>query len=119
MPIPPEDLADIARRCAAKVDIPAQPDRLPSFSEVEEQCEAEYEQLLEALLEDEVFAPVDLAHQEALVEQITEALPPDRRDIIEELVDNQARHVWLQQEGAYQLGLAVGLRLRQRTGKIH
>ena len=118
MPIPPEDLAEFARRCAEKVEVPVQPDRLPSFSEVEEQCEEEYEQLLEALLEDEVFAPVDLAHQEALVEQITAALGPDQRHLIEELVDNQARHVWLQQEGAYQLGLAVGLRLRQGR-KVH
>lgn len=119
MPVPPDDLADIARRCAAKVDVPARPDRLPSFSEVEEQCEEEYEQLLEVLLEDEVFAPVDLAHQESLVEQILEALAPDKRHLVEELVDNQARHVWLQQEGAYQLGLAVGLRLRRNDNNVH
>lgn len=119
MPVPPEDLFAIARRCAEKIEPPAQRDRLPSFSEVEEQCEAEYEQLLEALLEDEVFAPVDLAHQETLVELIADALPPDKRELVEELVDNQARHVWLQQEGAYQLGLAVGLRLRRRESKLH
>ena len=119
MPVPPDDLADIARRCAAKVDVPSQPDRLPSFSEVEEQCEEEYERLLEALLDDEVFAPVDLAYQETLVEQIRDALPPDMRHTVEELVDNHARHVWLHQEGAYQLGLAVGVRLRQGDGKVH
>ena len=31
--------------------------------------------------------------------------------MIVELADNHARHVWLQQEGAYHLGLAVGKRL--------
>ena len=34
--------------------------------------------------------------------------------MIVELADNHARHVWLQQEGAYHVGLAVGHRLRTR-----
>ncbi len=35
--------------------------------------------------------------------------------LIVELADNHARHVWLQQEGAYHVGLAVGHRLRLRS----
>ena len=31
--------------------------------------------------------------------------------LVDELVDNQAAQVWLQQEGAFHLGVAVGLRL--------
>jgi hypothetical protein len=32
---------------------------------------------------------------------------------VESLIDNQAAQVWLQQEGAFHLGMAVGLRLAQ------
>ena len=71
----------------------------------------EYENLLQAIHEDELFAPVDIQRQEQLVELIASALPEDKRMLIVELADNHARHVWLQQEGAYQLGLAVGRRL--------
>ena len=46
--------------------------------------------------------------------QIAAALPEDKRALIVELADNHARHVWLQQEAAYHLGLAVGRRLRLR-----
>ena len=35
-----------------------------------------------------------------------------KREFVVELADNHARHVWLQQEGAYHLGLAVGRWLR-------
>jgi hypothetical protein len=34
--------------------------------------------------------------------------------MIVELADNHARHVWLQQEGAYHFGLAVGRKLKLR-----
>ena len=88
---------------------------VPSFSDAEDQCEAEYEDLLQAIHEDELFAPVDIQRQEQLVEQIAAALPEAKRTLIVELADNHARHVWLQQEGAYHLGLAVGRRLRLRT----
>ena len=69
--------------------------------------------LLNAIHEDEVFAPVDIQRQEQLVEQIAAALPEAARTLIVELADNHARHVWMQQEGAYHLGLAVGRRLRR------
>jgi len=34
-------------------------------------------------------------------------------------VDNQSRHVWLQQEAAFHLGLAVGLRLAELGRGTH
>ena len=77
---------------------------IPSFSDAEEQCESEYENLLQAIHEDELFAPVDISRQEQLVEQIASALPQDKRTLIVELA-----------EGAYHLGLAVGRRLRKLT----
>ena len=107
-----DELIELADRCAQKLEIDRKMRYVPSFSDVEEQCEDEYETLLEAIHEDELFAPVDIARQEALVEQIASALPEDKRMLIVELADNHARHVWLQQEGAYHLGLAVGRRLK-------
>jgi hypothetical protein len=110
-----EELLELAERCAAKLDLGGRLRHLPSFSDAEDQCEAEYEELLQAIHEDDLFAPVDIQRQEQLVEQIAAALPEASRTLIVELADNHARHVWLQQEGAYHLGLAVGRRLRLRT----
>ena len=109
-----EELLELATRCAAKLESEGYLRHVPSFSDVEEQCEAEYEELLQAIHEDELFAPVDIQRQEQLVEHIASALPEDKRALIVELADNHARHVWLQQEGAYHLGLAVGQRIRKR-----
>ena len=109
-----EELLELADRCAQKVDLEGKLRHVPSFSDAEEQCEDEYEALLEAIHEDELFAPVDIQRQEMLVEQIAAALPEEKRTMIVELADNHARHIWLQQEGAYHLGLAVGRRLRLR-----
>ena len=106
-----EELLELAERCAQKVDLEGKLRHVPSFSDAEEQCEDEYEALLEAIHEDELFAPVDIQRQETLVEQIAAALPEEKRVMIVELADNHARHIWLQQEGAYHLGLAVGRRL--------
>jgi hypothetical protein len=110
-----EELLELAERCAAKLELDGKLRHVPSFSDAEDQCEAEYEDLLQAIHEDELFAPVDVQRQEQLVEQIAAALPEASRALIVELADNHARHVWLQQEGAYHLGLAVGRRLRVRT----
>src|SRR5688572_3878055 len=107
-----EELLELANRCAAKLELDGTRRHVPSFSDAEEQCEDEYETLLQAIHEDELFAPVDIQRQEQLVEQIAAALPEDLRTLIVELADNHARHVWLQQEGAYHVGLAVGHRLR-------
>src|SRR5687768_3562116 len=112
-----DDLFELAERCAAKLELDGKLRSVPSFSDAEEQCEEEYEQLLQALHEDELFAPVDIQRQEELVEQIAAALPEEKRMLIVELADNHARHVWLQQEGAYHLGLAVGRKLRLKQPK--
>ncbi len=41
------------------------------------------------------------------------ALPEHLQRLVDELVDNQAAQVWLQQEGAFHLGVAIGLRIAQ------
>ena len=109
-----DELIELADQCAAKLELDGALRHVPSFSDAEEQCEDEYEDLLQAIHEDELFAPVDIQRQEQLVEQIAAALPEAQRMLIVELADNHARHVWLQQEGAYHMGLAVGRRLRTR-----
>jgi hypothetical protein len=109
-----DELIELAERCAAKLELDGPLRHVPSFSDTEEQCEDEYEELLQVIHEDEVFEPVDLRRQEELVEAIAAALPEDQRMLIVELADNHARHVWLQQEGAYHVGMAVGRRLRLR-----
>lgn len=107
-----EELLELAERCAEKLELDGKARHIPSFSDAEEQCEDQYEDLLQAIHEDELFAPVDIQRQEELVEQIAAALPEDKRTLIVELADNHARHVWLQQEGAYHMGVAVGRKLR-------
>jgi hypothetical protein len=107
-----DELLELADRCASKLEIDGKMRHVPSFSDAEDQCEEEYDQLLQVIHDDELFSPVDIERQESLVEQIAAALPEDKRTLIVELADNHARHVWLQQEGAYHLGLAVGRRLR-------
>jgi hypothetical protein len=108
-----DELLELANLCAAKLEDEGYLRHVPSFSDAEEQCETEYEDLLQAIHEDELFAPVDVQRQEQLVEQIAAALPEAARTLIVELADNHARHVWLQQEGAYHFGLAVGRRLKR------
>ena len=102
----------LAGDAAARVNLPRRR-RYPSFAEVEEQCPDEYEELLALLHEDEIFAPADLDRQEEVVRTVQVALPEHLQRLIDELVDNQAAQVWLQQEGAFHLGVAVGLRLAQ------
>ena len=104
------ELLELAKACAARVDLPANLSRYPSFSEVEEQCEAEYEELLGVMHEDEVFEPVDLERQQRIVDELGAELTEDQKALLDELTDNYARHTWLQQEGAYYVGLALGLR---------
>ena len=108
-----EELLELADRCADKLDVGGKARHVPSFSDAEDQCEAEYEGLLDAIHDDELFTPVDIQRQEQLIEQIAAALPEAKRALIVELADNHARHVWMQQEGAYHLGLAVGRRLKR------
>jgi hypothetical protein len=110
-----DDVMQLAEACAARVSLPRRARRYPSFAEVEEQCADEYEDLLGLLHEDDVFAPADLERQEELVRTVQIALPEHLQKLIDELVDNQAAQVWLQQEGAFHLGVAIGLRLAKLT----
>lgn len=106
-----DDVMQLAADCAAKVTLPRRNRRYPSFAEVEEQCAEEYEELLEYLHEDEIFAPANLERQEEVVRTVHVALPAHLQALVDELIDNQAAQVWLQQEGAFHLGVAIGLRL--------
>jgi hypothetical protein len=108
-----EELLAAARAAAARIDLSTDLRFAPTFALVEEVCGDEYEQLLQLLHEDEVFAPVDLERQERLVEEIKDALTDEEQELVDDLVDNQSRHVWLQQEAAFHMGLAVGLRLAE------
>ena len=108
-----DELMRLARACANRITPPRKSRQFPSFSEVEEQCEEEYEELLGVLHDDEVYRSADLAVQEQLVESIRAALPEIRHVLLEDLVENQAAQIWLQQEGAFHLGMAVGMRLAE------
>ena len=112
-----DDLMDIARAGAERIDMPDKGVRYPSFSDIEEQCAAEYDELLEALHEDELFAPADVQRQEEIVQRLKEIVGESDHELIEELVDNLARQIWLNQEAAFHLGMAVGLRLAE--GRRH
>ena len=112
-----DDLMDLARAGAERIDMPDNRVRYPSFSDVEEQCAAEYDELLNALHDDELFAPADVQRQEEIVQRLKELVDESDYGLIEELVDNLARQVWLNQEAAFHLGMAVGLRLAE--GRRH
>jgi hypothetical protein len=112
-----DDLMEIARAGAERIDMPDERLRYPNFSDIEEQCAAEYDELLNALHDDELFAPADLQRQEELVERLKELVGDGHAELVEELVDNQVRQLWLNQEAAFHLGMAVGLRLAQ--GRRH
>jgi hypothetical protein len=106
-----DDLMAIARAGAEKIDLSIEQRGFPSFGDVEDQCGDDYEELLDALHEDDLFQPVDLQHQEDLVEQIKGSLDEGQAGLIDDLTDNHARHLWLHQEAAFHLGMAVGLRI--------
>ena len=48
------------------MDMPDDRIRYPNFSDAEEQCAAEYDELLSALHDDELFAPADVQRQRVL-----------------------------------------------------
>lgn len=112
-----DDLMDIARAGAERVDMPDNRVRFPSFGDIEEQCATEYDELLDALHDDELFAPADVQRQEEIVQILKERVTESDQELIEELVDNLARQIWLNQEAAFHLGMAVGLRLAE--GRRH
>jgi hypothetical protein len=108
---------DLARAGAERINMPDTRVRYPSFADVEEQCASEYDELLGALGEDELFAPADVQRQEEIVERLKDLVDEEDHSLIEELVDNLARQVWVNQEAAFHLGMAVGLRLAE--GRRH
>ena len=112
-----DDLMDIARAGAERIDMPDNRLRYPSFGDIEEQCATEYDELLEALHDDELFAPADVQRQEEIVHHLKEVVDEHDHELVEELVDNLARQIWLNQEAAFHLGMAVGLRLAE--GRRH
>ena len=67
-----DDLMDIARAGAERIEMPDNRVRYPSFSDIEEQCATEYDELLDALHEDELFAPADVQRQEEIVQRLKE-----------------------------------------------
>ena len=67
-----DDLMDIARAGAERIDMPDNRVRYPSFSDIEEQCASEYDELLDALHDDELFAPADVQRQEEIVQRLKE-----------------------------------------------
>ena len=112
-----DDLMDIARAGAEHIDLPDERVRYPSFSDIEDQCATEYEELLNALHDDELFQVVDVQHQEEVAERLKSLVGESHEELVEDLIDNQTRHLWLHQEAAFHLGMAVGLRLAQ--GRRH
>jgi hypothetical protein len=105
-----DELMEVARRCADKLDL-LDARHLPTLEDVEEQASEEYEQLLDLLQEDDVFGSVDLERQQELSERLGAALAEPQRGLLEDLNDQHTRQVWLLQEAAFHVGLAVGLRL--------
>jgi hypothetical protein len=112
-----DDLMTIAKAGADRIDMPDRRVRYPSFADIEEQCATEYDELLDALREDELFAPADVQRQEEIVQQLRAVVGTDNEELLEELVDNQARQVWVNQEAAFHLGMAVGMRIAE--GRRH
>lgn len=105
-----DELMELARACASKIDLSDRRE-VPALEDVEEQCAAEDQELLDVLQEDEVFGAVNLDRQQQILDTIAAALGEDKRALVEELADQHTRHVWLLQEAAFHVGLAVGLRL--------
>ena len=112
-----DDLMDIARAGAERIEMSDNRVGYPSFSDIEEQCAMEYDELLDTLHDDELFAPADVQRQEEIVQRLKELVDDEDQELIEELVDNLARQIWLNQEAAFHLGMAVGLRLAE--GRRH
>jgi hypothetical protein len=106
----PDDLLRIARRCAEKLDTWKRR-ALPSLEDLEEQCEAGIEDLLSVLQAADAFGELDLAEQQRLLDQLEAALPEPQRELVDELIDLHTQEVWLRQEAAYYLGMAVGMRV--------
>lgn len=105
-----DELMELARACADRLDL-SDRRRLPGLEDVEEAASDEYEALLDVLQEDEVFGGVDLERQHQLEDAIEQKLAEADRALVEELGEQHTKHVWLLQEAAFHVGIAIGLRL--------
>ena len=113
-----DDLMDLARAGAERIDMPDNRVRYPSFTR------------RRGTVRDRIRRAAQCAARRRAVRPGRRAAPGgdrrapegDRRrdadhELIEELVDNLARQIWLNQEAAFHLGMAVGLRLAE--GRRH
>jgi len=105
-----DELMELARACVDDLDLSDRRE-VPSLADVEEQSEAQYGELLDTLNEDEVFGAVDPERQQQILDTLEGAAGDDTRELVRELADQHTRHVWLMQEAAFHVGLALGLRL--------
>lgn len=110
-----DELMELARACVDRLDL-SDPDGAPSLEELEEAAADEYEAILDVLQEDEVFGGVDLDRQQQVMETIEAKLPDASKRLVDELADQQTRQVWLLQQAAYHVGIAVGMKLRRVSG---
>src|SRR5687767_15626808 len=104
-----DDLMDIARAGAERIEMPDNRVRYPSFSDIEEQCANEYDELLDALHDDELFAPADVQRQEEIVQRLKEIVAEEDIRFTKSLSKNLAEKTWLNQKAAFHLALPSGL----------
>ncbi|HOC19049.1 MAG TPA: hypothetical protein PKK95_12305 [Vicinamibacterales bacterium] len=105
-----DELMELARGCVDALDLSDRRE-VPSLADVEDQCEEQYGELLDTLNEDEIFGAVDLERQQQILDTLESAAGEDKRELVRELADQHTRHVWLMQEAAFHVGLALGLRM--------
>lgn len=105
-----DELMELARACVEGLDLSDRRE-VPSLADVEDQCAEPYGELLDTLNEDEIFGAVDPERQQQILDTLEASAAEDKRELIRELTDQHTRHVWLMQEAAFHVGLALGLRL--------
>lgn len=105
-----DELMELARACAEGLDL-SERREVPSLADIEDQCDEQYGELLDTLNEDEIFGAVDPERQQQILDTLGAAAGEDTRELVRELADQHTRQVWLMQEAAFHVGLAIGLRL--------
>ncbi len=111
-----DDLLRIARRAADKLTMTKR-GSLPALEDIEDACEDDVAEMLDLLQDEDAFGEVDLSAQQKVLDQIEAALPENRRELVDELISQHAQHVSVQQEAAYHLGLAVGMKFAGRVAE--
>ncbi len=105
-----DELMELARACVDGLDL-SERREVPALADIEDQCEEQYGELLDTLNEDEIFGAVDPERQQQILDILEGAVGEDKRKLLRELADQHTRQVWLMQEAAFHVGLALGLRL--------